>query len=105
MQKTRIAAASTDGIHVNEHFGKATRFLIYNLDDQVEWVEDRSVDPLSIGNPAHPFDAKKFEDIAAQLKDCSKVYVAQIGDTPAAKLKSLGIEPQIYQGLIADIER
>jgi predicted Fe-Mo cluster-binding NifX family protein len=25
---TRIAAVSTDGIHINDHFGRADRFLI-----------------------------------------------------------------------------
>lgn len=33
MTKKRIAAASTDGIHVDAHFGKAERFLI----DDVGW--------------------------------------------------------------------
>ena len=104
MSKIRIAAASTDGLHVNEHFGKATRFLIYDVDDQMFWIEDRPTESLSEEDPDHPFDADKFLRIAAVLKDCSKVYVSRIGDTPAAKLKELGIEPVVYQGAIGDIK-
>jgi predicted Fe-Mo cluster-binding NifX family protein len=32
MAKTRIAVVSTDRVHVNDHFGKAERFLIYDVD-------------------------------------------------------------------------
>ena len=104
MSKTRIAAASTDGLHVNEHFGKATRFLIYDVDDQMSWIEDRPTESLSGEDPEHPFNADKFDRIASILKDCSKVYISRIGDTPAAKLKELGIEPVVYQGGIGDIK-
>ena len=104
MSKTRIAAASTDGLHVNEHFGKATRFLIYDVDHKMSWIEARPTESLSEGDPDHPFNAERFGRIAALLKDCSKVYVSRIGDTPSAKLKELGIEPVVYQGAIGDIK-
>jgi predicted Fe-Mo cluster-binding NifX family protein len=99
----RIAAVSTDGIHINDHFGKADRFLIYDLDDKLSWVEDRTAEPLSSGDPNHTFDPDKFERVFNVIKDCNKVYVTKIGETPAAKLKALGIEPVLFQGRIADI--
>ncbi len=104
MPKTRIAAVSTDGLHVNEHFGKATRFLIYDIEDRISWVEDRPTETLSEDDPEHPFDADKFGRIVSLLKDCAKVYVSRIGKTPAAKLKEMGIEPVVYQGAIGDIK-
>lgn len=104
MEITRIAAVSTDGIHINEHFGKADRFLIYDQADKLLWVEDRSAEPLSTGDPNHVFDPDKFNRVVKVLKDCSKVYVTKIGETPAAKLKAMGIEPVIFQGRIADID-
>lgn len=100
----RIAVVSTDGIHINEHFGKAERFLIYDLQEQLSWVEDRATEPLSDGDPDHSFNPNKFERMAALLKDCDSVYMTQIGDIPAAKLKALGIEPVIFIGRIAEIE-
>lgn len=103
MKQTRIAAVSTDGRNVDEHFGKADRFLIYDLDDTMTLVEERPTETLSVGDPDHPFDPDKFGRIAALLKDCSKVYVAQIGEMPAARLNALGIEPVVFRGAIADI--
>lgn len=103
MKSTRIAVVSTDGLDVDDHFGRANRFLIYDLDDQMTPVEERAVETLSVGDPDHPFDPNKFGRIAALLKDCCKVYVTRIGDVPAAKLKELGIEPMVYNGAIADI--
>jgi predicted Fe-Mo cluster-binding NifX family protein len=103
MKATRIAAVSTDGRHVDEHFGKADRFLIFDLDDQMTLVAERPTAALSVGDPDHGFDPDKFGRIAELLTDCSKVYVTKIGTVPADKLKALGIEPVIYRGAIADI--
>jgi nitrogen fixation protein NifX len=103
MKSTRIAVVSTDGLKVDDHFGKANRFLIYDLDDQITPVEERATETLSVGDPDHPFDPDKFGRIATLLKDCCKVYVTQIGEVPAAKLKALGIEPVVYKGAISDI--
>jgi predicted Fe-Mo cluster-binding NifX family protein len=103
MAQLRIAAVSTDGIHVDEHFGKAEKFSIYDVGEQISWVEDRSTETLSVGDPDHPFDAEKFGRIASLLKDCTQVYVTQIGEVPAAKLKALGIQPVVFKGSIAEI--
>ena len=103
MKSTRIAVVSTDGLNVDDHFGKANRFLIYDLNHQIALVEERAAETLSAGDPDHPFDPEKFGRISALLKDCCKVYVTQIGAVPAAKLKALGIEPVVYSGTIADI--
>ncbi len=103
MAGLRIAVVSTDGTNVNDHFGMAKRFLIYDCNDKITFVEERSTETYSVGDPNHPFDAEKFGRIAALLKDCSKIYVTQIGEVPASKLKELGIEPVIYEGPIANI--
>ncbi len=103
MAGLRIAVVSTDGTNVNDHFGKAKRFLIYDCNDKITFVEERSTETYSVGDPNHHFDAEKFGRIAARLKDCSKIYVTQIGEVPASKLKELGIEPVIYEGPIANI--
>ena len=103
MKHKRIAAVSTDGRNVDEHFGKADRFLIYDLDDRMTLVEERFTEKLSQGDPDHTFNPDRFGRIAALLKDCSKVYVTRIGEVPAAKLNALGIEPVVYRGAIVDI--
>ena len=101
----RIAIVSTDGTNVNDHFGMAKRFLVYDCNDETTLVEERPTESLSVGDPDHSFDAEKFGRIAALLKDCSKIYVTQIGEVPASKLKELGIEPVIYEGPIKDIPK
>jgi len=103
MVKKRIAVVSTDEIHVNEHFGRAREFFIYDLDGGMTFLEKRPAETLSIGDPNHAFDPKKFGRISELLQDCSQVYVTQIGDTPAKKLREMGIEPIIFKGTISDI--
>ena len=60
-------------------------------------------DELAVIDPGHAFDADKFSRILSVLKDCSKVYISQIGEVPAAKLKESGVEPVVYSGPIAAI--
>jgi hypothetical protein len=103
VEKTRIAVVSTDGIRVDDHFGKAKRFLIFDVDEQMTLREERRTEPLSVDDPEHAFDDDKFSRIAGLLKDCRKVYMTKIGEIPSIKLKELGVEPVIYDGTIADI--
>ena len=103
MLKTRIAVVSTNHLDVNAHFGKARRFLIYDIDDRMTFVEERRAEMLSEDNPDHAFDPAKMTRIASCLKDCSKVYVSKIGERPAAHLKGQGTEPVIFSGPIKDI--
>ncbi|MDL1973891.1 MAG: dinitrogenase iron-molybdenum cofactor biosynthesis protein [Deltaproteobacteria bacterium] len=105
MDKTRIAVVSTDGTNVNDHFGKAQRFLIYDCNDKMAFVEERPTETYSVGDPKHSFDAERFGRVSALLKDCTRIYVTQIGEVPASKLKELGIEPVVYEGPIEDIPK
>ena len=101
----KIAIVTTDGVNVNDHFGKAERFLVYeSRDGRMEQIGERQTVPLSTGNPEHPFDPERFSKIASSIADCKRVYVTKIGDMPATKLKALGIEPVIYEGPIKDIQ-
>lgn len=83
----------------------AKRFLIYDCNDKLTFVEERSTESLSVGDPDHAFDEEKFNRIAGLLKDCARIYITKIGDTPATKLKEMGIEPVIYEGPIVNIPK
>jgi hypothetical protein len=83
----------------------AKRFLIYECNDIMTFVEERPTETYSVGDPNHPFDPEKFGRIAELLKDCTRIYITKIGDTPAAKLREMGIEPLIYEGPIEDIPK
>jgi len=105
-KKIRIAVVSKDGVNVDEHFGQARRFLIYDCgDNTMSLVEERPAEPLSVGDPYHPFDPQKFGRIVALLKDCTKVYVTKIGEVPAKKLQEFNIQPIIYAGTIDRIPK
>ena len=103
MESKRIAVVSTDGVNVDDHFGMAESFLIYDLSDDIKFVEKRTSEKLSIGDPNHPFDADKFNRIYKTIKDCSRVYMTKIGEGPVKKLKELGIDPVVYEGAINGI--
>lgn len=55
MEAERYAIVSTDGVTVNEHFGFATHFLIYDLEDPPVLVEKRETESLSAGDPDRRF--------------------------------------------------
>ena len=100
----KIAVATTNGIEVNEHFGRADNFFIYVMTSEGPVkVEEVEVKPLSTGDRKHPFEADRFRDIAEALKGCERVYVAKIGERPAEELEKIGIEPVVFQGSISSI--
>jgi len=73
----RIAVASTDGKTINEHFGKAASFLIYDIGKEAPvLIENRNVPPLSCetehteGNMAPRIEA---------LRDCTAIVTVKIG--------------------------
>jgi predicted Fe-Mo cluster-binding NifX family protein len=97
----KIAVVSTDGINVNDHFGKAERFLIYEKSgDDMAMVEEKETPPLSIGDKSHPFDESRFGLIAEALQGCSRIYCTRIGDRPQQELEKKGITTIIYEGAI-----
>lgn len=73
----KIAFASSDGLNVNEHFGRAQGFQIYRLHDNGhEFLEVRRSVPVCAGQ-AH--DDNALAGTAHLLSDCRGVVAAQIG--------------------------
>ena len=62
----QIAIATTDGLKVNEHFGRASSFLIYNATPKsLDFVIKRDVEAYSTGDKTHSFDNDRFQKVAA----------------------------------------
>lgn len=100
----QIAIVSTDGINVNDHFGKAERFLIYEAGPQgLAPMAERRVSRLSTGDQSHQFDGARFAAVAEALAGCQRVYCTRIGDRPRQELAKLGITAVIHEGAIAAI--
>ncbi|MDD5406593.1 MAG: NifB/NifX family molybdenum-iron cluster-binding protein [Sulfurovaceae bacterium] len=84
----KIAFASKDGVHVNEHFGWCEKFYLYKIDSN--GVHDLGTSDASL----------KFEEEIDRLdykieclKDSNIACVAQIGPKAATLLQSFGIYP------------
>ena len=100
----KIAIVSTDGINVDDHFGKAKRFLIYEVEkDSISQLAEVKAPSLSEGNKSHSFNENRFDTIARALEGCTRVYSTKIGDKPRKELEKRGIIPVIYQGAIDGI--
>jgi len=91
MKPLRIAVASKDGMAINEHFGHAKLFWIYEVDAEGCWFrEKRNVDHYCHGQHG---DKSALQKILKTIADCAAVFVAKIGDGPADKLIAKGITP------------
>lgn len=82
---TRVAFASTDGQTVNEHFGHAKYWEIYDIGEDIEYVDSRMVQASC---SCH--DPKVFEAMLDALSDCEVLLVAKIGGGAAQFLISKG---------------
>ncbi|MDR0840989.1 MAG: diguanylate cyclase [Christensenellaceae bacterium] len=76
----RIAFASLDGSYVDQHFGSARIFQVFDIvDNSHRLVEARRVKALCNGSCEGG-----FEHLLAALQDCDAVFVSKIGQGAAA---------------------
>jgi len=96
-----IAVASKDGKEINQHFGHAERFLIYDVENSsAKLVDERSVERYCSFDPDHPLRGQLLRGIAEALDGCHAVVSAQMGEHPKAELEKLGIEAFMIGGPI-----
>lgn len=96
-----IAVASKDGKEINQHFGHAERFLIFDVEDgAAKLVDERVVERYCSFDPDHPLRGHLLRSIAAALAGCRAVVTAQMGEHPKAELEKLGVEPFVIGGPI-----
>lgn len=85
----KLAVASKDGISINEHFGHAKQFHIYQLTPgHCALLETREVAHYCLGQNSDP---TAMVNILETIKDCYAVFVAKIGDGPTGKLQAIGV--------------
>ncbi len=85
----RVAVATKEGMAINEHFGHAKAFHIYDVDaDQCRLVEKREVSHYCLGGHS---DKSAMAMILEAVADCAAVFVAKIGDGPTDKLAARNI--------------
>jgi len=91
-RKIRIAVASKTGMTVDQHFGQAEQFYIYESDgDAASYVETRSVSRYCNGMDDCGEKAGRMAGILAAVDDCKGVLALRIGESPLKKLETRGI--------------
>jgi predicted Fe-Mo cluster-binding NifX family protein len=96
-----IAVASKDGKEINQHFGHAERFLIYDVEKgDATLVDERTVERYCSFDPEHPLRGHLLRGIAEALAGCRAVVTAQMGEHPMGELEKLGVEPFVTSGPI-----
>jgi MoaA/NifB/PqqE/SkfB family radical SAM enzyme len=89
----KYAVASKSGMLVDQHFGHAGEFYIYETDGaKVKILEKRLVKNYCTCNDECDDKKPAMESILAAVADCSGVIALRTGDAPTRKLESLGIE-------------
>jgi len=86
-----VAVATKGQGKINEHFGHATEFQIYELDaGGSKFVGHRRVDLYCQGGWG---EEDTLETVIRAINDCHAVFVAKIGACPRADLAQAGIDP------------
>ncbi len=90
----RFAVASKSGVLVDQHFGKATEFYIYESDgENARFVEKRLVKNYCTGADDCGEDKHaSMSSILSAVADCNFVLALRTGDTPSRKLEQSGIK-------------
>ena len=95
----KIAFASNDRIAVNQHFGAASAFAIYELD-----ISHASlVEVAEFIETAMDGHEGKLASKVAVLKDCAAVYCNAVGASAIQQLLGSGIQPmRVEEGVRID---
>jgi nitrogen fixation protein NifB len=88
--KILIAVATKGGGLVNQHFGHAKEFQIYEVDgNEVRFISHRKIDQYCQGGYSEESTA---DHIIKAIADCKAVLVSKIGNCPQEKLHQAGIQ-------------
>ena len=89
-----MAVATSGGGLINQHFGHATEFLIYEVSaNGVRFVSHRKVDQYCIGNDTCGEKESALAGSIRSLKGCEAVLCSKIGFEPWSLLEEAGVIP------------
>lgn len=103
----KIAFASKDGIHVNEHFGWCQAFYIYEINEE-------SFELLKVVDSSQKYEDEvdKLTYKIESLDNSDIVYVTQIGPKASNMVKLAGVYPlkasseeEKIEGVIASLQK
>lgn len=83
----KVGFATTDNILINDHFGWAKKFAVYEINGEgFRFLENRHFDE-------EIEELEKIDKKIAGLKDLKIIFVESIGGTAAARVVKSGIHP------------
>ncbi|MEM0911789.1 MAG: nitrogenase cofactor biosynthesis protein NifB, partial [Pseudomonadota bacterium] len=89
-----MAVATSGGGIINQHFGHATEFLVYEASSNgVRFIGHRKVDQYCIGNDTCGEKESALAGSIRSLKGCEAVLCSKIGFEPWGLLEEAGIKP------------
>lgn len=86
---SKVAVASTDGIEINEHFGRAKQFYIFEVDEEGGFTFSEKRENLQ--NNAAVAGCHPSDDVLQLLTDVEAVLAVQIGPRTERALQRLNI--------------
>jgi predicted Fe-Mo cluster-binding NifX family protein len=96
-----IAVASKDGKEINQHFGHAERFLIYDVNDiDIKLVDEKKVERYCTYDEAHPLRGHVLRAISDALQGCQAIVCSQVGPAPQDEMSRLGFPVYALHGEI-----
>jgi nitrogen fixation protein NifX len=103
----KVAFATTDGKQVDEHFGRAGMFAIYEIMEAghrfievrkfAEGLDMAVVDTRDMGSLHDDAVQNKVD----RLADCKLIYLTEIGGPSAARLVKKGIMPMKVKEIVS----
>ncbi|MBI3180948.1 MAG: nitrogenase cofactor biosynthesis protein NifB [Myxococcales bacterium] len=86
----RVAVATKGGGLINQHFGHAREFQVYEVSkESARFVGPRRIDHYCLGGEG---DEVAMASILAAVSDCAAILVSRIGRCPQEQLAAAGVE-------------
>lgn len=99
----RVAVASRTGKLVDEHFGRAETFYIYELNESgFTFIEKRNVKKFCNGRKTCIEDEEDLNRILMMINDCSHIICSMAGGNAEFNLKRAGFTPIYFYGPIEE---
>ncbi len=85
----KVAFATADHIHINQHFGAATGFAIYSLDGEYS----KLVAMAEFSEARQDGNEDKLTARMSALEGCTAVFCQAVGGSAMRQLMARGIQP------------
>ncbi|WP_150051069.1 nitrogen fixation protein NifX [Methylomonas rhizoryzae] len=102
----KVAFATTDMVHVNQHFGSARSFAVYAVDPE----QSEMLEAAQFGDLAQDGNEDKLSVKLQLLEGCAAVYCQAVGASAIKQIVAQGIQPiKVHEGstikdLISDLQ-